>query len=89
MEKYKQIQEKVRNLQHQKNIWRKMSSTVSWKNVQDRKKIIHKEKYRIPYTVNIPKETFETKNAKIFKKMVRKRSKNNKLLRKWLKLGQC
>jgi hypothetical protein len=56
MEKYNQIQEEIRNLQHQKNIWRKISSTISWKNFQYREKLIHKEK--APYTVNISKETF-------------------------------
>ncbi len=68
MEKYNQIQEEIRNLQHQgkyleknivyrklerlsdqKNIWRKISSTVSWKNSQYRKKIDSQEK--VPYTV--------------------------------------
>ncbi len=83
MEKYNQIREEIRNLQHQgkyfekniwkrekieyqrlkrvsdqKNIWRKTSSTVSWKSFQYRKKLIHKKKYRIPCTVNIAKETF-------------------------------
>ncbi len=36
----------------------------------------------MPYTVNISKETFWNKNAKIFKKTTRKRSKNNELLKK-------
>jgi hypothetical protein len=70
MEKYNQIQEEIRNLQHQgkylekkieyrklerlsdqKNIWRKIWNTVSWKNCQYRKKLIHKRKstvYRVP-----------------------------------------
>ncbi len=68
MGKYNQIQEEIRNLQHQekyleekieyhklervsdqKNIWRKTSSTVSWKNCQYRKKLVLKKK--VPYTV--------------------------------------
>jgi hypothetical protein len=53
MEKYNQIQEEIRNLQHQEEYLEKgkTSSTVSWKNCQYRKKLIHKRKstiYRIP-----------------------------------------
>jgi hypothetical protein len=40
---------KLERVSDQKNIWRKTSSTVSWKIFQDRKKLIHREK--IPYAV--------------------------------------
>jgi hypothetical protein len=88
---------KTRTLQHQKNIWkieyrklervldiwRKISSTVSWKNFQYRKKLISKGKrYRIPYTVNISKETFWNKIQKIFKKTTKKLVKNQQTAKK-------
>jgi hypothetical protein len=73
----------IRHLQHQgkyleKNIkYRKLEKFSISRKINSQGK-----KYRVPYTVNISKETFWNKNSKIFKKTTGRLVKNQQTAKK-------